>query len=186
MMRSALRWSIAAVVAVVAVLCTVLVWRHVATEAAASSQLYVGLEPIPKNASSASDAELSQLLSRDFQIVRRLRYVPVVVKRSFCNLQECKPSDGDFDMVDPGRTMSTDLVLKGVSQRRLVFAALNSESAILVYERGGRGNFLCVTALDFADGTYWKAVLRDYKIADLQSLRQAIVKREYQTDNGSW
>jgi hypothetical protein len=45
-------------------------------------------------------------------------------------------------MVNPGDTMSTDYMIEGVPNKRLVFAALNKASASVVYERGGYAN-LC-------------------------------------------
>lgn len=111
-MRAASSRIFAALIVVV-ILGAVFLCKHGANEADANSQLYGGLQPIPKNASAMPDKEPSEILSTDFRIVHRLRYVPAIVKKSFCNVQQCDSSNGEFDMVDPGQTMNTDFVLPG-------------------------------------------------------------------------
>lgn len=78
-------------------------------------------------------------------------------------------------MVNPGETMSTDYILSGVPNKRLVFAALNKNSAIIVYEQGGFANTLRATILDFKDLKSWDTTL-DHRIRNLGDLRTALIQ----------
>lgn len=59
------------------------------------------------------------------------------VKGSFCNIEKCNFVGVKFDMVNSGEAMSTDALIPGVPNKRLRFAALNDDSAIVFYEWGG-------------------------------------------------
>ena len=114
--------------------------------------------------------------------MRNLRYVPPVVKDSFCSVEHCEFVGSKFDMVNPGDRMSTDLVIKDVPNKRLVLAALNRQSAIVLYQRGGYGDTLRVTVLNFQDGSAWRARLNDYAISTLPNLRDSLSRGEYAVD----
>jgi hypothetical protein len=116
--------------------------RHRVRQATAIAELYQGIRPVPTNAPRIPAPVLSQLVNADFKVVTNLRYVPSSVKNSFCNIERCNYMGVKFDMVNPGDTMSTDYMIEGVPNKRLVFAALNKASASVVYERGGYAN-LC-------------------------------------------
>ena len=84
-------------------------------QAVAVSHLYSGAISIPKGAPRIPMSTLRQLTSADFTVVTDLRFVPLAVKESFCNIEECHQHVGNnFDMVNPGETMSTDYILPGV------------------------------------------------------------------------
>jgi hypothetical protein len=183
-MSRRLAWALPALS--VAILGLLLVEWHRSREASSISALYQGWRPILKSAPILSGPALEQLLSADFNVVRTLRYVPPIVKQSFCNVQNCNERNGKFDMVEPGRTMSTDFLIPGVSQRRRVFAALNPKSAIVVFERGGYANFLCVSVFDFEDGSAWRAVLDNRTIRELNTLRSAIRESQFKIDGATW
>src|SRR6266404_576736 len=168
---------------VVAVTCTaVVICRHRVAESAAIAQIYEGVPPVPKNGAVIPIPVLNEIIARDFKFVTNLRYVPPVVKDSFCNVEHCEFVGSKFDMVNPGKTMSTDLVIKGVPNKRLVFAALSRQSAIVLYQRGGYGDTLRVTVLNFRDGSAWRARLNDYAITTLPKLRDSLSGGEYTVD----
>jgi hypothetical protein len=153
------------------------VQRHRVKQGTAVSQLYNDTLPIAKGAPRIPASVLRQLTSADFMVVRDLRLLPSRVKESFCNVEDCERDK--FDMVNPGETMSTDYFLPGVPNKRLVFAALNRDSAIVVYERGGYANFLRTTILDFRDGKTWDSTLNSHSIRELPDLRVALGQENY-------
>lgn len=163
---------------------TVAVHRHRVQQSAAISQLYIGAAVIPRGAPRISASVLHQLASADFIVVTDLRYLPLIVKESFCKIEMCNYVGIKFDMVNPGETMSTDYILPRVPNKRLVFAALNRDSAIVVYERGGYANVLRATILDFKDGTAWDTTLNNYSIRNLSDLRVALIQENYAVADG--
>jgi hypothetical protein len=160
------------------------VHRHRVNQATAASQFYDDTSPIPKGAPRTSASVLRQLTSADFSVVMDLRYLPSRVKESFCNVEACNYGGTKFDMVNPDETMSTDYILPGVPNKRLVFAALNRDSAIVVYERGGYANLLRTTILDFRDGKTWDTTLNSYSIRNLPALRVALSQEKYGMADG--
>jgi len=113
-----------------------------------------------------------------------LRYLPSRVKESFCNVEDCNYGGTKFDMVNPDETMSTDYILPGVPNKLLVFAVLNRDSAIVVYEGGGYANLLRTTILDFRDGKTWDTTLNSYSIRNLPELRVALGQEKYGMADG--
>jgi hypothetical protein len=78
-------------------------------------------------------------------------------------------------MVDPGRPMSTDYMIPGVPSRRLVFAGIGNNVAVLVYEQGGFGDTTNALVFSYVDdGGVWEATLNDHAVDDLSALRDAI------------
>jgi hypothetical protein len=157
--------KIACVVTILALLgiVAVAVHRHRLKQDTAVSQLYNETAPIAKGAPRIPASALGPLTSADFMVVTNLRYLPSRVKESFCNVEDCDYVGIKFDMVNPGETMSTDYILPGVPNKRLVFAALNKDSAIVVYEKGGYANLLRTTILDFRDGRAWDTTLNSFR-----------------------
>jgi hypothetical protein len=153
--------------------------RHRVRQATVIAELYEGIRPVPTNAPRIPAPALSQLVNADFKVVTNLRYVPSPVKDSFCNIERCNYMGIKFDMVNPGDTMSTDYIIEGVPNKRLVFAALNKESAIVVYERGGYANFLCATILDFRDGSACGSTLNNHNVKNMHDLRAALAAEKY-------
>ncbi len=157
---------------------------HRLKQAAALSQLYNRIMPIPKGAPRIPPSALRQLLSADFAVITDLRYLPSGVKESFCNVEHCNYVDIKFDMVNPGNAMSTDYMIPGVPNKRLAFAALSRDSAIVVYERGGHANFLRTMILDFKDRSTWDTTLNSYSIRSLRDLRVALAQEKYSSEDG--
>jgi hypothetical protein len=153
--------------------------RHRVRQATTITQLYKGIRPVPVNAPRIPAPVLRQLVNADFEVVTNLGYFPSPVKESFCNIERCNYVGVKFDMVNPGDTMSTDYIIEGVPNKRLVFAALNKASAIVVYERGGYANFLCVTILDFGDGSAWGSRLNNPNVKNMHDLREALADEKY-------
>ncbi len=160
------------------------VHRHRVNQATTASQLYNDTAPIPKGAPRISASVLRWVASADFSVVTDLRYLPTRVKESFCNVEDCNYGGTKFDMVNPGETMSTDYILPGVPNKRLVFAALNRDSAIVVYERGGYANLLRTAILDFRDGKTWDTTLNSHSIRNLPELRVALSQEKYGMADG--
>jgi hypothetical protein len=158
---------------------SIAVHLHRRKQLAAASELYNDIAPISKGAPRISVSVLRQLTSEDFTVVTDLRYLPSQVKKSFCNVEDCNYHDTKFDMVNPGERMSTDYILPGVPNKRLVFAGLNNDCAIIVYELGGYVPFLRAAILDFRDGQAWDTTLNSYSIKNLTDLRVQLSQKEY-------
>lgn len=141
------------------------------------SKLCVGLHPIQGKDTRLRTGVATQILSGNFTTTDHLRSLPWIVKQSFCAVEDCDLRNGEFDMVDSGATMSTDYRLPGISNRRLVLAALNQNSAVLLYEVGGYANFMRVTILDFSSGGYWSTNLT-YSVRTMRDLRVAVAKED--------
>ena len=106
-----------------------------------------------------------------------IRQLPSRVKDSFCNVQHCNYVGVKFDMVNPDETNSTDLIVPGVPNRRLVFAGLNKDSAVLVYEVGSYASFLRASILDFKTGAAWNGNVRDVK--NMRDLRTFLAQENH-------
>jgi hypothetical protein len=124
-------------------------------------------------------AQLDKLMHENFLVVTEVRKLPESVKASFCNIEQCNLVGVKFDMVNPGETMSTDYIIPGVPNKQLRFAALNSDSAIVFYERGGYASQLCVTAFNFREHTSLGASLNILRVTTLEQLRTAISDRQF-------
>jgi hypothetical protein len=84
-------------------------------------------------------------------------------------------------MVNPGVEMSTDYVLPGAPNKRLVFAGESSAAAILVYELGGNANVLIAITFDYRAGRIWTATLNNYSVRSVQELRNAVKQGDYRS-----
>src|SRR5262249_11847579 len=107
-------------------------------------------------------------------VIRDFRQIPPAVLSSFVNLirqEGTKPP-----MVNPGEEMSTDMILPGVPSRRLIFAAINTSSAAIVYEQGGFVGSVRAAIFDFANQTDSITGLNP-KVRGLQDLRKALTHR---------
>jgi len=135
--------------------------------------------PLQRGSAMMSLGQLDKLMHGDFLIVTDIRKLPEAVKASFCNIEQCNFVGVKFDMVNPGEAMSTDDIIPGVPNKRLRFAALNSDSAIVFYEWGSFASPLCVTAFDFRERTSWGANLKVFRVTTLEQLRTAISDRQF-------
>lgn len=183
-MRHSLKIACATTILVLLGIAAITIHRNRLKQAGALWQLYNDTVSIPQDAPRIPGSALGQLTSADFTVVKNLRYLPVRVKESFCNVERCNYVGGKFDMVNPGKAMSGDYLLPGVPNKRLIFAALNRDSAVVVYERGGYGNVLRTMILDFKDQRAWDATLNTYSVRNLHDLRLALTQEKYTADEG--
>jgi hypothetical protein len=178
-MPRSLKVAIALSLLILLAVAVIAVRRHRLRQATAIAKLYEGTRPVPTNAPRIPAPVLSRLVNTDFKLETNLRYIPSLVKDSFCNIERCNYMGVKFDMVNPGETMSTDYIIEGVPHKRLVFAALNKGSAIVVYERGGYANFLCATILDFRDRSAWGSTLNNHNVKNMDDLRAALGEKKF-------
>jgi hypothetical protein len=100
--------------------------------------------------------------------------VPPALKQSFTNFTKLP-----FDMSDPGGRIGTDHVIPGVTSRRLVFAALADNCAVLVYEQGGFATMLNATVFSYVNGGAWRAILLNRPVDDVPALKLAVGDRRF-------
>jgi hypothetical protein len=127
------------------------------------------VSPIQKNARILATNEVESLLESQFVVLRKVGQVPPALKQSFTNFTGLP-----FDLNDPGERIGTDFVIPGVTSRRLVFAALGDNSAVLVYEQGGYATVLNVTVFSYVNGGAWRAILLNRPVDDVPALKLAI------------
>jgi hypothetical protein len=126
------------------------------------------VDPIQKNARILAPSEVESLLGSQFVVVRKVGQLPPSLKQSFINFTGLP-----FDMGDPGGRISTDFVIPGVSSRRLVFAGLADNCAVLVYEQGGFATTLNATVFSYVNGEAWRAILLNRPVDDVLALKAA-------------
>jgi hypothetical protein len=133
--------------------------------------------PLTERAETLSDAAVQQIVQSNFRIVRRVEQIPNAVQQGFTLL-----SHDQFRMVNPGQEMSTDMILPGVPNKRLVFAGIGTDTAVLVFEQGGYVGTVNATVFAYSQqGGTWGAILDDYSVTDLRTLRAAIEQGRYKT-----
>ena len=92
--------------------------------------------PLPKGVHALSPAEVEDILSANFVMIRRVQQVPAAVKADYAAL-----SNEPFEMVNPGQTRSTDVIIPGVPNKELVFVGLAGDCAVLMFKRPATRNF---------------------------------------------
>jgi hypothetical protein len=127
------------------------------------------VSPMQKNARTLAESEVKNLLGSQFVVVRRVRQVPPALKQSFTNFTGLP-----FDMNDPGERIGTDYIIPGLPSRRLVFAALGDNSAVLVYEQGGYATTLNATVFSYVNGGAWRAILENTSVDNVSALKTAV------------
>jgi hypothetical protein len=143
-----------------------------------NAPLAFAVQPLAKNGPILKAEEVDGLLNSDFRIVRRVQQVPSVVKQDFPSLHDNEP----FAMVNPGQEMSTDMILPGVPNKRLVFAGLADSTAVVVFEQGGLADTLHVAVLSYGKSRgLWGAMLDDYSVHDIGGLRAAVENGRFKT-----
>jgi len=168
-------------VAILAVVAIGLVYRSNVLPTDASFDF----KPVPKHAPTLNQADIEKVLGPSdletqlgphrFRTFRRARQVPPTVKQSFTNLTGLP-----FDMGDPHGPMSSDDMTSGAPLRRLVFLAINADSAVLVYKQGGFAGTLDVVVFWYGDGGRdWGATL-DKRVENISDLRKTIQNGQFQ------
>ena len=136
--------------------------------------LTFNVQPLPKSPRTLTATDVERLLGRDFQLIRDVRQIPTVVRQDFSTLA-AEP----FQMVNTGQEMSTDMIIPGVPNKRLVFAAVSNDTAVLVYELGGYVGTLHAMVFCHANGGGgWKAML-DEPVHDIASLRNTVQRGHF-------
>ncbi len=135
------------------------------------------VSPTQKDARFLTQNEVERLLGSQLQVVRRVDQVPPALRQSFSNL-----ANVSFEMVNPGRPMSTDYIIPGVPSRRLVFAGIGKDVAVLVYEQGGYADTLNAAVFSYiTGGGAWIATLNGRSVNDLPTLNTAVKNGQFRT-----
>jgi hypothetical protein len=134
----------------------------------------LNVNPIQKNASVLAQNEVEGLLESQFVVVRRVRQVPPALKQSLTNFTGLP-----FDLNDPGERIGTDFIIPGVPSRRLVFAAVGGNSAVLVYEQGGYATTLNAAVFSYVNGRAWRAILNNRSVDNVSALKTAVGNGEF-------
>lgn len=116
------------------------------------------------------------MLGKHFDEIRRVDDIPLNTKRSFSNLL-----GEPFDLSNPGDLLGTDYIVPGVSSRQLVFAAVSSDAALLVYRQGGYATTTNVVVFTSRNGgSYWLArITSSAPPRDLRALEKVVAGSEY-------
>ena len=126
--------------------------------------------PLSKGTHTLKTREVDDLLAANFNIVQRVQQIPGPVKGDYTALAN-EPSE----MVNPGQEMSTDYIIPGVPNKKLVLVGLEDQCAVLIFIRGGYAN--TVNAAVFSHkgtGGMWGAMIEDYSVHDIAALRNAV------------
>jgi len=133
--------------------------------------------PLPKGTRILTTAEVESILAANFNEIRRVQQIPAPVKADFAAL-----TNQPFEMVNPGQTMSTDAVIPGVPNSRLVFAGISDQTAVVIFEHGGLADsFEATVFFHKGDGGMWGAVLFDGQARDISGLRRAVHDGRFHT-----
>ena len=125
--------------------------------------------PTQKSARTLTQSEVESLLGSQFVVLRKVRQVPPALKQSFTNFTGLP-----FDMNDPGERIGTDFIIPGVPSRRLVFAAVGDNSAVLVYQQGGYATMLNAAVFSYVNDGAWRAILNDHSVDSVLALKAAV------------
>jgi hypothetical protein len=76
--------------------------------------------------------------------------------------------------------MSTDYIIPGVPTRRLVFAGIGEDAAVLVYEQGGYANTFNAVVFSYTGGgRTWIATLDGDSVNDVPTLEAAVESGQF-------
>jgi C4-dicarboxylate-specific signal transduction histidine kinase len=75
--------------------------------------------PLAKGARQLTTAEVEEILTADFNLIRRVQQIPTSVKADYTVL-----ANVPFEMVNPGQRRSTDGIIHGVPNKELVLVGL--------------------------------------------------------------
>ncbi|MBS1803732.1 MAG: hypothetical protein JST28_10225 [Acidobacteria bacterium] len=132
--------------------------------------------PLPKNARTLTSAEVDEILSANFQVIRRVQQIPPEVKADYTTL-----SNEPFTMVNPGQKRSTDGIIPGVPNKKLVLVGLAGERAVLIFKRGGLEDTTNAAVFSHrGNGGVWTARLRDNSVQDIPTLRDAVHSHRFE------
>jgi len=126
---------------------------------------------LPKAAPALTTAEVEDILSADFSVIRRVQQIPAPVKADYTAL-----ANEPFEMVNPGQKRSTDGIIPGFPNKELVFVGLaGTSSVVLVFKRGGLNDTTNVAVFSHrGGGGIWGARINDSSGHDIAGLRNAV------------
>jgi hypothetical protein len=132
--------------------------------------------PLPKSAPALTVAQVEEILSADFILIRRVQQVPAAVKADYATL-----ANQPFEMVNPGRTRSTDAIIRGVPNKELVFVGLADGCAVLIFKRGGLWDTTDAAVFSHrGTGGVWTARINDNSVQDIATLRNAVHNHRFE------
>lgn len=133
-------------------------------------------KPLSKDAPRLTISEVKEILEANFTEVHTVEEIPRNVRLDYTVL-----TGNRFEMVSPGHPVSTDAIIPGVPNKRLVFAGLGDQSAVLVFERGGIADTINVAVFSHkGNGGTWGASIDDYSVHDISGLRDALQKGKFE------
>src|SRR5579862_2252415 len=122
--------------------------------------------PLPKSARALTPAEVEQILSADFRLIRRVQQIPAAVKADYTAV-----ASEPFEMVNPEQTRSTDAVIPGVPNKELVCVGLADDSEVLIFKRGGLYDTTNAAVFSHkGTGGVWTARMNDNSVQDIAAL----------------
>lgn len=132
--------------------------------------------PLPKSARTLDSAEVEKMLSDNFVLIRKVQQVPAAVKADYTVV-----SNEPFEMVNPGQTRSTDVIIPGVPNKQLVFVGLAGDCAVLMFKRGGLADTTNAAVFSHRGmGGVWTARIDDYSVQDIAGLRNAVHNHRFE------
>jgi len=131
--------------------------------------------PLPKSVPAFTPAEVEEILSADFILIRRVQQIPAPVKADYTAL-----ANQPFEMVNPGQTRSTDAIIPGVPNKELVFVGLAGDCAVLIFKRGGLSDTTNAAVFSHrGTGGVWTARIDD-SVQDIATLRNAVHNHRFE------
>ncbi len=132
--------------------------------------------PLPKGAPALTTAEVEDILSADFSLIRKVQQIPAPVKADYTAL-----ANEPFKMVNPGQTRSTDAIIPGVPNKELVLVGLAGSNAVLIFNRGGLFDTTNVVVFSHrGTGGVWCARIDDNSVQDIAALRNAVHNHRFE------
>jgi hypothetical protein len=126
--------------------------------------------PLPKGTRTLTAAEAEDILAANFSVIRRVQQIPASVKGDYTAL-----AGEPFEMVNPGQTMSTDLIISGVPNKKLVLVGLADQTAVLIFVQGGYASTINAAVFSHRENVgVWGAMIEDYSVHDIAALRRAV------------
>jgi hypothetical protein len=131
--------------------------------------------PLPKSVPALTPAEVEEILSADFILIRRVQQIPAPVKADYTAL-----ANQPFEMENPGQTRSTDAIIPGVPNKELVFVGLAGDCAVLIFKRGGLSDTTNAAVFSHrGTGGVWTARIDD-SVQDIATLRNAVHNHRFE------
>jgi len=120
--------------------------------------------------------------SSDFSVIRRVQQIPAPVKADYTAI-----ANEPFEMVNPGQTRSTDVILPGVPNKELVLVGLAGSNAVIIFKRGGLVDTTNVAVFSHRGaGGVWSARIDDNSVQDIEALRIVVHNHRFEPWDASF